>query len=79
MSKLEGRKTKLVVETANAVYDRRRQREIVLELKPTYMVMRLKGTRAVYTLAYTSAFNLAVRNEVARKRLEKANEKKKGK
>lgn len=75
MSKLEGRKTKLVVETANAVYDRRRQREIVLELKPSYMVLRLKGTRAVYTLAYTSAFNLAIRNEATRKQLEKAKKK----
>ena len=70
--KLAQRKTRLLVETDNVLYDRRRQREIVVELKPSYMIMRLKGTRAVYTITYTSAFNQAVRNEVARKRLEKA-------
>jgi hypothetical protein len=74
-SKLSQRKTRLLVETDNAVYDRRRQREIVVELKPSYMIMRLKGTRAVYTITYTSAFNQAVRNEVARRRLEKTKKK----
>jgi hypothetical protein len=72
MSKLSQRKSKLVVETDNAVYDRRRQREIVVELKPGHMVFRLKGTRQSYVLSYTSALNLAIRNEVARRRLEKA-------
>lgn len=76
MSKLSKRKTRLLVETDNTVYDRRRQREIVVELKPSYMVLRLKGTRAVYTITYTSALNQAIRNEAARKRLEKANGKK---
>ena len=73
--KLSQRKSKLVVETDNAVYDRRRQREIVVELKPSYMILRLKGTRAVYTITYPSALNQAIRNEAVRKRLEKAKQK----
>jgi hypothetical protein len=76
--KLAQRKTRLLVETDNSVYDRRRQREIVVELKPSYMILRLKGTRASFTITYTSVLNKAIANEVLRKRLEKANKKKKG-
>jgi hypothetical protein len=76
MSKLTERKSRLVVETANTVYDRRRQREILMELKPDYMVLRLKGTRAQFVLSYTSALNLAIRNDKLRKQLEKAKIKK---
>lgn len=72
MSKLSQRKSKLVVETDNAVYDGRKQREIIVELKPGYMVLRLKGRQQTFVLSYTSALNLAIRNEVARKKLEKA-------
>lgn len=72
MSKLSERKSKLVVETANAVYDHRRQRQVIVELKPDYMVYRLKGTRGQFILSYTSALNLAIRNEILRKKLEKA-------
>ena len=75
MSKLAERKTRLMVETDNAVYDRRRQREIVVELKPSYMILRLKGTRAAYIITYTSVLNQAIRNEAIRKRLEKAKKK----
>lgn len=75
MSKLSQRKSKLVVETDNAVYDRRRQRQIIIELRPGYMSLRAKGTRQSFVLSYTSALNLAIRNEMARKRLEKLNKK----
>ena len=73
--KLAQRKTRLLVETDNSVYDRRRQREIVVELKPSYMILRLKGTRASFTITYTSVLNKAIANEVLRKRLEKAKKK----
>ena len=71
MTKLSQRKSRLVVETSNAVYDRRRQREIILELKPGYMILRLKGARRNFPLSYTSALNLAIRNQQAQKRLER--------
>jgi hypothetical protein len=75
MSKLTERTSKLVVETACAVYDRRRERAVIVEFKPTYMIYRLKGTRGSYTLTYTSALNLAIRNEKLRKQLEKTKKK----
>jgi hypothetical protein len=76
VSKLTERKSRLVVETANTVYDRRREREILMELKPGYMILRLKGTRAEFNLSYVSALNLAIRNDKLRKQLEKAKLKK---
>jgi hypothetical protein len=75
MSKLSQRKSKLIVETENTVYDRRRQRQIIVELKPGYMIFRLKGTRGSFVLSYTSGLNLAIRNDAARKRLEKTRRK----
>lgn len=78
MSKLLGRKTRLVVETENYVWERGKTRSIVVEFKADWMELRAKGTRAVYCLSYTSAMNLAISKEVARKRMEKINAKKKG-
>lgn len=72
MSKLESRKSKAIFETANAVWQRRKERQIILELKPGYMLLRLKGTRQVYSLSYTSALNVAIRNHKLRIQLEKA-------
>lgn len=72
MSKLSQRKSKLIVETENAVYERGRNRQIIVELKPGYAIYRLKGTRRMVVVSYTSALNLGIRNEAARKRLEKA-------
>ena len=75
MSKLEDRKSRAVFETGNAVYDRRRQRRIIVELTPGYMTLRAKGTRQTFVLSYTSALNLAIRNAAALKRLEKTKKK----
>ena len=72
MSKLSQRKSRLIVETENAVYDRRRQRQIILELKPGYVIFRLKGTRASYAGSYTSLLNYVIRMEALRKKAEKA-------
>ncbi len=67
MSKLLHRKSKLVVETENCVWERRKTRAIIVELKPDYMALRVKGTRTVYFLSYTSALNMAISKEIARK------------
>lgn len=75
MSKLVNRKSRLVVETGNSVYDRRRERQVIVELKPDYMIYRLKGTRGQFVLSYTSALNLAIRNDKLRRQLEKAKKK----
>lgn len=72
MRKLEDRKSRAIFETTNAVHERGKQRQVVLELKPGYMMIRVKGTRAQHYLSYTAALNLAIRNEVAARKLERA-------
>ncbi len=75
MSKLIERKSRLVVETENVVYDKGRYRKIIVELRPSFMILRLKGTRAEFTHAYTSSLNQAITADKIRKRLEKAKKK----
>jgi len=65
-----------VVETENCVWERGKTRSIVVEFKADWMELRAKGTRAIYCLSYTSALNLAISKERARKKLEQANKKK---
>lgn len=77
MNRLLNRKSRLIVETENAVYDRRKARPVIVELKPDYMILRPKGSRRSSMISYTSCLNLAIRNEIARQRLEKAKAKKK--
>lgn len=72
MSKLSQRKSRLVVETENTVYERGRNRKIIVELRPGYAIYRLKGTRRMVVVSYTSALNLGIHNEALRKRLEKS-------
>jgi len=78
MNNLLKRKTRLVVQTENCVWERGRTRPIVAEFKADWMELRAKGTRAVYCLSYTSALNLAIRNEIFRKKMEKLKANKKG-
>jgi hypothetical protein len=72
MTKLLGRKSRLVVETENCIWQKRKTRPIIVELKPDYMLIRIKGTRSLYVISYTSCLNQAIRNEIQRKQLEKA-------
>ncbi|HEX5426615.1 MAG TPA: hypothetical protein VFW94_23965 [Candidatus Acidoferrales bacterium] len=75
MSKLATRKSRAVFETDNSIWERRRNRAIIIELKPDFMVFRIKGTRREYPLSYTGALNKAIANEALRRRLEKAKKK----
>lgn len=72
MGNLQQRKSRAVFETTNAVWQRHREHPIIVELKPEYMTLRLKGTRRVEIISYTSALNLAIRNRIFRDRMEKA-------
>jgi hypothetical protein len=76
MTKLIKRKSRLIFETENVVWERRKNRPIIVEPKPDYMLMRIKGTRSVWSISYTSCLNLAIHNEKVRKQLEKARQKK---
>jgi hypothetical protein len=64
VSKLEKRKTKLTFETADEMRERGRYRQVIVEAKPTFAVLRLKGTRKTVTITWAGIYNYATRLEV---------------
>lgn len=79
MSNLETRKTKLQFTTASRFRDGgRKPRQIVVEVEPTYVMVRLAGTRTRYALPFDAMYSAAVKLAVAAERREKAATKKKG-
>ena len=72
MSKLCERKSRLVAEFSETIRERGRSREIVVQLSPYNIKVKLKGTRRWYDLAPASCYNLAVAKEVARQRAARA-------
>jgi hypothetical protein len=71
MSKLCERKSRLVAEFSETIRERGRSREIIVQLSPYNIKVKLKGTRTWYDLSPASCYNLAVMKEVARIRAEK--------
>ena len=72
MSKLCERKSRLIAEFSETIRERGRYREIVVQLSPYNIRVKLKGTRHWYDLAPASCYNLAVAKEVARQRAARA-------
>ncbi len=71
MSKLCERKSRLVAEFSETIRERGRSREIIVQLSPYNIKVKLKGTRTWYDLSPASCYNLAVAKEVARIRAER--------
>ena len=71
MSKLCERKSRLVAEFSETIRERGRSREIVVQLSPYNIKVKLKGTRHWYDLSPASCYNLAVAKEVAKQRAER--------
>ena len=68
-------------ETASLVRDRGKLKPVMIELHPGYMALRPKGRRMRFTLAYDSAYRIAVAAQVEaerRERREKRMKKRKG-
>ena len=76
MSKLCERKSRLVAEFSETIRERGRSREIVVQLSPYNIKVKLKGTRSWYDMSPASCYNLAVAKEVAKQRALKAEAKK---
>ena len=76
MTALSKRKTRLVVEFSDAVRERGKLREIIMELTPYGMRIKLKGMRQWFDLSPASAYNQAVLKFVAAQKAEKAAKKK---
>lgn len=73
MTKLPGRKSRLLIETSDTVRERGKLREIIVEPDPQgYTVaVRLKGTRARFHISWSGIYNAAVKIEVERQRQER--------
>ena len=80
MTSLSERKTKLIVETADAVRERGKLREVVIECSsPYFCTVRLKGTRTRFPISYASIYNRAASIAAEAARAERKAAKKAGK
>ena len=74
MKALAQRKTRLVFETDDSIYERGHSRQVIVEAHPSYAVVRLKGTRKGYSICYAAIYHAAVRLAVEAERSVKARE-----
>lgn len=63
-------------ETLSSVRQQGKTRAIVLELCPTFVKIRLKGTRKAFTATYDQLWMLGARNEAEAARRERAERRK---
>lgn len=73
MSQLAKRKTRLVVEFAETVRECGKYREVLMELTPFGVKVRLKGLRASFEISPAAIYNRAALLEAERVRAEKRN------
>ena len=71
MTSLARRKTRLAVEFSDCVRERGKLREVVMELTPYGMKVRLKGMRSSFDISPAAVYNQAVLKFVAARRAEK--------
>ena len=60
MTRLAERKTRLVFETSDSVFERSQSRQIVIEARPAYCIVRLKGQRRGFPICYAAIYSRAV-------------------
>jgi hypothetical protein len=72
MSVLAKRKTRCILEFSDTVRERGKLREIIFELSPYGIRVRLKGLRGSYEITPASVYTAAVARFVARAKAEKA-------
>ena len=70
-SNLAKRKSRLVVEFSQTITDRGRSREVVMELTPWGITVRLKGMRTRFEITPASVYNRAVILAVEKRRQER--------
>jgi hypothetical protein len=72
MSVLSKRKTRCILEFSDTVRERGKLREIIFELSPYGIRVRLKGLRGWYEITPASVYTAAVARFVAKAKAEKA-------
>jgi hypothetical protein len=71
MSRLALRSTRAMFTTEDCVRERRKLREVVVDLKPRYAMVRLAGLRTSYPISYAAIYSAAVKLAVQQERAEK--------
>lgn len=71
MASLATRKNRLRVEFSDAVRERGKSREVLMEFTPYCIRIHLKGLRSVYEVSPASIYNHAVRCAVEKQRTER--------
>lgn len=71
MSKLSTRKSRLCVEFSDTIPERGQWREVVMELHPHYLAVRLKGLRKSYPISPGAVYERAAQLEAMRMRAER--------
>ncbi|HEV2133762.1 MAG TPA: hypothetical protein VGR47_05820 [Terracidiphilus sp.] len=74
MNRLAQRKTRLIFETEDCVFERSQNRHIIIEARPAHCCLRLKGGRKRFAVGYAEIYQYAI--ELAEKR--EARRRKKG-
>lgn len=59
-------------ETLSSIRERGRSRPIIIEIRPTFVVVRLKGRRSRFTATIEQIFTLACRNAAEQVRKDRA-------
>lgn len=76
MRALRQRKTRLVFETEDTIFERGHSRQVIVEAHPAYAVVRLKGTRRGFPICYAAVYHAAVSQAVEEgRRIKAANRK----
>ncbi len=71
MTALNKRKSRLTFETSDAVRERGKLREVIIEATEYTASVRLKGTRKRFEISWAGIYNHAVRVAVEKARAEK--------
>jgi len=72
MMPIAERKTRLIFETGELIRERGRMRELIVEARPLWAVLRLKGLRNELAVSYESIYQLAAKQRADEVRRQKA-------
>jgi hypothetical protein len=61
MRPLSQRKTRLVFETDDFVFERGHQRQVVIEARPRFAMVRLKGRHTGFPICYAAVYHAAAK------------------
>ena len=76
MSDLAQRKTKLVFTTCEAVRERGKSREVIIQAEPYFALVRLKGTRTAFPIRWETIYQKAAAIHAARVKQDRLDAKK---